>query len=314
MFYLSDIEKKLGVEFISQGNPNLSFSNIAPIFETKNDSLSWIKKGNPNIDTIIKNNPASFIICEKGYVPNEDTLKKKCLVQVDRPDIAFLRLVKNLYEPKQNNETAIHPTAIVHHKAQIGKNVLIGAFSIIDECEIGDNSVIASNVVVKDRVFIKSNVLISEFCNIGGQGFGHIRNEHGKLENMLHIGKVIIDDSVDIFPYSNIDRATLSETHIYAGAKIDHYCHVGHNTSVGIDSILTAKVVLCGGSSIGNNSLIGVGSVIRDGIRVGNNVKVGMGSMVTKDIGDNEVWLGNPAREIEEFKMMNSYLKRIKNK
>ncbi|MFC2110884.1 hypothetical protein ACFLQ5_00375 [Bacteroidota bacterium] len=153
--------------------------------------------------------------------------------------------------------------------------------------------------------------MISEFCNIGGQGFGHIKTERGKFENYPHLGNVIIEDNVELFPYVNVDRATLSTTRICRGAKIDHFCHIGHNTYVGENTIITAQVVLCGGSKINKESWIGVGSLIKDSIVVGNNVIVGMGSVVLKNIPNNETWAGSPARPIDDFRILQNHFKSI---
>jgi UDP-3-O-[3-hydroxymyristoyl] glucosamine N-acyltransferase len=301
-FKLSDIERHLGLPFTVLGNKELTFDKVAPIFEEHANSLTWIRSLNPNKDALAGKTLASYIICDNDYSPDEHLLKTRCFIKVERPDVAFLRLVKNLYKPCLTSQNTIHPTAIVHPNASIGVNVSIGPFAIIEKCEVGDNSIIGAQSIIKDNVKIGANVLISEYCNIGGQGFGHIINEYHKLENMSHIGTVIIDDEVELFPYTNVDRATLSVTRIGKGTKIDHYCHIGHNTLTGENTIITAKVVLCGGSRVGNSCLLGVGSLIRDNVAVGNGAVVGMGSIVTRDIPENETWAGNPARPIDELK------------
>jgi len=154
-------------------------------------------------------------------------------------------------------------------------------------------------------------VIIYDHCNIGGQGFGFELNENDVQENMLHIGRVEIGDDVEIFPFCNVDKATLSVTKIGNNSKIDHYCHIGHNTSIGMNSLITAKSTLCGGSGVGDNTFIGVGTIIRDGLFVGNNAFVGIGSVVTKNISDGEKWAGNPARPLDELKQINIKLKNL---
>ncbi|MEZ5017525.1 MAG: DapH/DapD/GlmU-related protein [Flavipsychrobacter sp.] len=310
MYSIDDLLKCIGVPCEVIGNKKLTFKGVEPIFEATDNSLSWIRAGNKNIHELVRLSKASYIICEEGYVPEEEVLEHKCIVKTSRPDIGFLRLVKNLYS-RASGEVIIHPTAIIHPDAVLGKNVSIGPFSIIGNCTIGDNSIIESNVVIKDRVEMGANILISEFCNIGGQGFGHIFNEQNRYENMPHIGKVVIEDNVDIFPYCNIDRATLSETRIGSGTKIDHYCHISHNTTTGSNTMITAKVVMCGGSKVGNNVFIGVGSLIRDSVKVGDNTMIGIGSVVTKDVPNGETWVGAPAVPIEEHKALRAKMKNI---
>jgi UDP-3-O-[3-hydroxymyristoyl] glucosamine N-acyltransferase len=113
---------------------------------------------------------------------------------------------------------------------------------------------------------------------------------------MLHIGKVIIEDNVEIFPYTNVDRGTLSETKIGKETVVDRFCHIAHNSVIGRRTIITANVTLCGSCRVGNNCFIGVGSAIKDKVEVGDNSVIGIGSVVTKNVPPNEIWFGNPAK------------------
>lgn len=302
MFELGDIEKFLPLNYTIVGNRNVRFNSVDSLFEAKENSLTWIRGSLANANTIVNSCLSSVIICDENLELTDTLLEEKAFIIAENPAITFLRVVKSLYRKNYDIAPSVHPTAIVNSYARFGQNVLIGAYCVIGNCTIGDNTRIETFAKIHDNVTIGKNVLISEYCNVGGQGFGHIKNEHGELENMLHIGQVIIEDNVEIFPYTNIDRATLSSTIVKKNSKIDHYCHIGHNTSVGENTIITAKVVLCGGSSVGNFSWIGVGSIIRDSLIVGNEVVVGMGSIVTKSIPSNGVWAGNPARPIDELK------------
>jgi len=311
MFSVNDIVENITTEFKIAGNSDLKFSVMNSIFETEPDSLSYIREDIPNGETLVCESNASIIICHKNFTPSQELLKKKCFIKVEDPSLLFLKLVKVFYKEKYEFPHIIHPSSSINPKAKLGSNVHVGEFAIIGEAEIGDNTVIKPFSIVHNNVIIGKNVLISEYCNIGGEGFSHISNETGHPENFLHIGKVIIEDDVEIFPYTNIDRATLSVTKIGKHTKIDHFCHIGHNSSVGEDTIITAKVVMCGGSTIGNKCWIGVGSIIKDSVKVGNGVLIGMGSSVTKSVPDNQTWLGSPARPIKEFLEIQKKIKNI---
>jgi UDP-3-O-[3-hydroxymyristoyl] glucosamine N-acyltransferase len=301
MFNINDIKSNLKVDYIIEGNTELQFGSMNSIFETETDSLTYIREDIPNGDALVNETKASVIICHTNFSPSKDLLKDKCFIKVENPSLLFLKLVKVFYKEKYEFPHLIHSTASISPKAKIGKNVHVGENAIIGDAEIGDNTVIKSFSIIHNNSIIGRNVLISEYCNIGGEGFSHISNEAGHPENFLHIGKVIIEDNVEIFPYTNVDRATLSTTRIGKHTKIDHFCHIGHNTSIGEDTIITAKVVMCGGSSIGYKCWIGVGSIIKDSVKVGNEVLIGMGSSVTKSVPDKQTWLGSPARPIREF-------------
>jgi UDP-3-O-[3-hydroxymyristoyl] glucosamine N-acyltransferase len=309
-YSLADVEKNIGCAFNVIGNRALTFNSIDPIVSARSSSLSWLRGGHTAAAKVLASCPASFIICQDCDV-DQVVLERKCLVRVANPQTAFLRLLKNLYGLPPRKETFIHPTAVVSEQARLGTCVYIGEYAFIGDCEIGNATVIKAHSTIHDGSVVGSNVLISEYCNIGGEGFGHIRNERGLLENMIHIGHVVIEDEVEIFPYTNIDRATLSETRIGRGSKIDHFCHIGHNSIVGSGTIIAAKVVMCGSSVIGNGCWIGVGSVLKDGIIISDNVTIGMGSMITKSVPEGETWIGSPARPLDVFKDQQQKVNRL---
>ena len=308
---LKEIVSRVKIIYELAGNGDLNFTSLDPISEAKEGSLSWITSNHSAAESIIRNTKASVIICDKNLPLNEDLFSTKCFIIVDKPRLFFLRIVNLLYGNDPPKGQFIHPSAIIHTEAEIGENVFIGEFCIINKCKIGDGSVIKSFSKIHDNVFIGKNVTIHEHCNIGGQGFGFELNEENIPEHILHIGKVEIGDNVEIFPFCNVDKATLSVTKIGLNTKIDHYCHIGHNTTVGINSLITANTTLCGGSRVGNNTFIGVGTIIRDPVLVGNNVFIGMGSIVTKNIPDGEKWAGNPARPLDELKELNKKLNKL---
>lgn len=276
-------------------------TKICSIYEPVDQGLSWMRAMGEEARAFLLSTPASVIVCKKIDVPPELD-STKTLIFVENPHLTFLRLVKRLFPDRLNNSAGIHETAIVSPNARIGKAVSIGAFAQIGDCEIGDAAVIKGGAIIHDRVVIGARVLISEFCNIGGQGFGHIKNEAGQLENMLHIGGVVIEDDVEIFPYSNVDSGTLGPTRIGRGTKIDHYCHIGHNSKIGTDNVITPNVTTLGGVTIGNGCMIGCGAQLRDRVEIGSGVTIGMSSTVTKNVPDGETWVGSPAIELNEFK------------
>ena len=118
----------------------------------------------------------------------------------------------------------------------------------------------------------------------------------GKYENFPHIGKVVIEDNVSIHNNVCIDRGSLSNTIIGEGTKIDNFVHIAHSVKIGKHCLIVTHAAIGGSVEIGDNCFIGINVCIKEKVVIGNNVLIGMGSVVTKDIPDNVVAYGSPAR------------------
>lgn len=189
----------------------------------------------------------------------------------------FMTLVQKKWHDTQHLKY-IHCSAVIAPDAIIGR-----------DCTIG------SNVVIRERCIIGNNVCIQPNTTIGNEGFGFLREEDSSLIRFPHIGKVIIEDDVEIGSSVCIDKAALHETRICKGVKIDNLCHIAHNVYIGKNTGLAAGCVIGGSVEIGENCWIAPHSVIRDNLKIGNDVLIGVGSVVTKDIQSNVSVYGCPA-------------------
>ena len=287
---------------------NLLVSNVSTIDKADSNSICWINSSRNDIVDLLSQTSARLILCDQNLVISPELAKDKCFIITTQPKLAFCKILEKLFVDN-NKPVGIHPSSIIHKDAKIGNNVFIGPFCIIEKAEIGDNSIIHGNCVIGDNVLIGKNVMIHHHTLIGSDGFGFVRNSEKKLEKFHHVGNVVIEDDVEIYPFVNVDKGALAETRIKRGTKIDHYSHIGHNSSIGEDTLITAGTVLCGGSSVGDRTWTGVNSIIKEKIHVGDDVVLGLGSIVTKNVPDGETWLGSPAREISVFMAMQKKLK-----
>jgi len=313
VYPLNRILENIGCEYRLRGKIDNFATKFQSLFEADEGGLCWMRAQGDEAIELVKKTPCNIIICSEIEI-SDQYLGNKALVFVKNPHLAYLRLLSNLFGSNLRPKPGVHASAVISPDAKLGANVSVGPFVILGVCTLGDNCVIKSHAVVHDGVTIGSNVLISEHCNIGGEGFGFIKNEEEQFENMPHIGTVVIEDDVEIFPYTNVDRGTLGTTRIGRGTKIDHFCHIGHNSVIGLSNIITPNVTLLGGVKIGDQCMVGAGAALRDGVRVGNNVIIGMSSVVTKNISDNEVWVGSPARPIDEFKVLQKQFSEFLNR
>lgn len=161
---------------------------------------------------------------------------------------------------------------------------------------------------LQDKEILPPKIIIGDNCEIkpsavlGNDGFGFEPDENGDLVFFPHFGNVVIEDNVRIGSHVCIDRGNMHDTIIKDGVKIDNLVHVGHNVTIGKNTLVVAGSVICGSVEIGENCFIGANSTIRQKLKIGNNVVIGMGAVVTKDIPDNEIWAGNPAKFLKHNK------------
>lgn len=157
------------------------------------------------------------------------------------------------------------------------------------------------SVFIPEWVVLGKNVKIHEGVTVGNQDAGFEKDENGIWLHIPQIGRLIIEDDVEIFEGTNACRGTVGDTIIGSGTKIEALCHIAHNVRIGKNCIISVGSILGGSSVIGNNVYIGLNSTIIDHAFIADNVFIGMGSNVIKDILEpNTVWVGNPARFLKK--------------
>jgi UDP-3-O-[3-hydroxymyristoyl] glucosamine N-acyltransferase len=223
---------------------------------------------------------------------------------IDSPDenVSNSESLKKLYP-----NIKFGKNVLIGKNVKIGKNSQIASNSIIESnvC-IGENCIIGSFVTIKNSL-ISDNVYIQEGSKIGVKGFGFIPNKNKNIRTP-HIGKVILDEGVEIGANSTIDRGSLTDTIIGKNTFIDNQVHIAHNVQIGKNCMIAGQVGFAGSTTLGDNVVIGGQAGISGHLRIGNNVKIGGGSGVINDIPDNHHVMGYPAVSLKDF------IKQRKNK
>ena len=254
-------------------------------------------------------------------VPRARRSSQKTLILVDSPRLAFAKALNRYHPPKVprpgvhassvlgehvhlGSAVSIGPFVAIGDRVQIGDRAVIGPCCVIgDDCVIGADSDLRANVTLYDQVRIGCRVLIHAGSVIGVDGFGFTR-EDGRHVKIPQVGNVIIEDDVEVGANVTIDRATLGSTVIRRGVKTDNLVHIGHNVTVGEDSLLIAQTGIGGSSTLGRGCILGgqVGLANYVTLRDGVIVAPQSGIPSRKEIRSGEIVFGTPARPIQKTK------------
>jgi len=304
---LEEIAKKLECTLIGDGN--IEIKSVAGIKEAEKGDLTFIANTKYMVE-IDKTGASAIIMSFDAPSIEIPTLR------TDNPYLAFAKAIELFHRPV-HVPSGIHPSAVIsktvtigenpriHACVVIGENVVLGNnitiypnVTIYDNVTIKDNVIIHSNSVIRENTEIGNNVIIQNGVVIGGDGFGFAKTDDGTYYKIQSFGKVVIEDNVEIQSNSAVDRATVGNTFIAKGAKIDNLVQVAHGCSVGENSILCGLVGLAGSSTIGKNVIL-AGQVGVDGhISIGDNVKVLAKSGIVGSLDNEQVVSGMPAIDV----------------
>lgn len=186
------------------------------------------------------------------------------------------------------------------HMASITLKVKNGRYAFAQALSCWDEPKIwswPSSLMVAENTLFNGPVDYGSFCTIGGAGFGYVRNGD-KILRMPHIGEVEIGNRVVLHSHVNIDRGVIGSTIIGHDSKIDSFVHIAHGVKLGKGNTLASHTIIEGSCQVGDGNTFGTSVVVQRKVKIGNNNTFGSGTVVVKDIGDNGVWVGNPARQI----------------
>jgi len=300
---LSELAEFVGGALIGDGE--IEISGVASIDEARAGEITFI--ANPKYLRKLGETEASAVI-----VSEEVRISDKPLICAANPHLAFIKIL-TLFFSRPYKPSGIDPEARVSPSARLGKDLSIYPHVFIgDRCRIedrvtlypgvfvgedsviGEDSVLHSNVSVYSGSVIGKRVLLHSGVVIGTDGFGFVKDGKRNVK-IPQIGRVVIEDDVEVGSNSTIDRAALGETIIRRGVKIDNLVQVAHNVKIGEDSIIVAQVGIAGSTKIGKNVILAGQAGVNDHIEIGDNVRVGGQSGVFHDLPSDQDFLGTPA-------------------
>lgn len=291
---------------LENGSPDTEITGLNGVEQAGAGELTFVS--NPKYAAAARNTRAAAVIV------SEDFPALACaMLRTKDPYLTFARALELFHKPPKYTPV-VHPTAVVHPSARIGGGTHIGPYVVIGEdVEIGKNSVLLAHVVIYGGVKIGENffahahatvrencrigdhVLLQNGVVIGGDGFGFAKTPEGHWHKIPQPARVVIEDDVEVQANSCIDRASVGETHISRGVKIDNLVQVGHGSRVGHDSLLAAQVGIAGSTEIGNRVILTGQVGVVGHCKVGDNAIVTPQSGVAADIPAGALVSGAPA-------------------
>lgn len=311
------------------GDGAVSVTGVAKIEEAGPGMLSFI--ANPRYEKYLEATAASAVLVGRNIDPGKFSKLPPALIALDDPYTSFVIALETFAPKKRDVEPGIHPTAVIHPSASVGKECAIGAYVVVGErsaigdhtvihphvvigrdVSIGSRSIIYPHVTIREECIVGNRVIIQPGAVIGGDGFGFAPKKDRTYKKIPQLGRVILEDDVEVQANTCIDRATLGETIIKRGTKLDNLVQIAHNVVVGEDTVIASSTGVAGSTKIGNRNMIGGNTAITGHIFTADDVKIGGHVGVTGQLDvPGETYMGYPAKEARKWRRQEGAIRQL---
>jgi UDP-3-O-[3-hydroxymyristoyl] glucosamine N-acyltransferase len=332
---VKEIVEAVGARLVGDGD--VTVGGVASIASALPDDLVFVAEEKFLADAL--QSLAGAVIA--GEFASASRSSKPLLISA-HPKLTFARAARWLQEqsfektPCNENSGGVHAAAVVDPSARLGAGTVVEARAVVaDQAEIGERTLIGAGAVVGMEVKIGSGcriypqvtiypgttignrVIVHAGAVLGSDGFGYVRDHDGHYEKFPQVGRLVIEDDVEIGANTTIDRGALDETRIGRGTKIDNLVHVGHNCQIGEDVVIAAQTGLSGSIVIENGVVLGGQVGIGEHARICEGVMLGgQGGVLPNKVlrGKGVAFWGTPAKPVREYLKQLAALARLGKK
>ena len=329
---LKQIADALGARLI--GPDQAEVSGVASIESASSTDLAFVED-EKHLAAALQSRAGAIIAGEFAA----SAAGARALLITDHPKLVFARAAKMLRRNSaaDSAQARIHPSAVVHPSAKLASAVRVEARAVIDETvEIGQSTRIGSgcaigagvkigreceiypNVTIYPGTSVGDRVMVHAGAVLGSDGFGYVRDRKtGHYQKFPQVGRLVIEDDVEIGANATVDRGALDETRIRRGAKIDNLVHIGHNCQIGEDVVIAAQTGLSGSITIENGAVLGGQVGIGEHATIGEGVMLGgQGGVLPNKVlrGKGQAFWGTPAQPLREYLKQLATLARLAKK
>lgn len=303
-FSLEELAKIANAELGENVSGKKSIMDVAPLHSAGPDNISFLD--NPAYLDDFRKTKAGACLINKKY--SSSAPENTSIITSENPYLSYALVASHFYPLKMVHGVA--KSAAIHKRAKIGADCYIGEnVSIGDGVEIGNNCIINASVSISHAV-IGNNVILHHGVCIGQDGFGYA-SKNGAHTKVPQLGRVIIEDDVEIGANTCVDRGAGPDTVIGAGTKIDNLVQIGHNVKIGKGCIIVAQAGVSGSTVIGDYTVIAGQAGVAGHLKIGKAVQIGGQSGVIRDIADGEKVCGYPSVPIKQWHRQTVILEKL---
>ncbi|MBI3651344.1 MAG: UDP-3-O-(3-hydroxymyristoyl)glucosamine N-acyltransferase [Acidobacteria bacterium] len=305
-----------------EGDGNIEIHGVATLEDACAGQLSFL--------TNVKyHNEAKKTLASALIVDSQSPSFGKAVLRHHNPYLIFAKSL-NLFYPAMPLSPSIHPSALIASTTTLGEGVSIGAYTVIGErVSLGNRVVIESNCVIQEGVHLGDDTqihsgsvigkgsIIGRHCVIqsnsviGSDGFGYAKNDDGSWYKIRQTGIVILEDEVEVGANTTIDRATLGETRICKGVKIDNLVQIGHGALINQHSLICAQVGMAGSTTIGKNVILAGQVGVAGHLTIGDNVVATPQTGIANSVAANQIISGAPSMDHKIWMKSSSVITRL---